>query len=163
MVGKTSAADPRTTYGSLVVEINPDFPPLTERIELQVHIDQDLIAHAKAVAGDRKIAASAEYYDLEFSLQVSSRPGVESHAKKQVKVTLPHNKGKQLLVRANVTNNALGWPMVPGELLREFNAKNIYERKEFTAFQKEEDARYQPCSSCGAVWSGGCCVSPTTY
>lgn len=68
MVNKSAAADPRTTYGSLVVEINPDFPPLEERIQLQVTIDDDLIVHCEAVGEDYQQARSIDFYDLEFSV-----------------------------------------------------------------------------------------------
>lgn len=70
MVQKSAAADPRTTYGSLVVEVNPDFPPLEERIQLTVTIDDNLILHTHAIAEDRREPVREEYYDLEFSLVV---------------------------------------------------------------------------------------------
>lgn len=68
MVGKTAAADPRTNYGELVIPINPDFPPLEERIELEISIDENLIVHVSGVGGDMQIPRSTEFYDLEFGL-----------------------------------------------------------------------------------------------
>lgn len=81
MAGKSGAADPRTSYGSLVVEVNPEFPPLGERIELQVTIDENLIVHIKAAGDDKKQPASAEYYDLEFALLVSPTASDDSQKK----------------------------------------------------------------------------------
>lgn len=72
MVMKSAAADPRTTYGSLVVDMNPDFPPLEERIQLTVTIDDNLILHAHAIAEDCRKPVTDEFYDLEFSLVVKN-------------------------------------------------------------------------------------------
>ena len=48
--------------------------------------------------------------------------------------------------------------MVPGELLKEYNDKHIYLRKEMTDIQQKEYVRYQPCSNCGARWVKNCCT-----
>ena len=70
MVGKAGAADPRTTYSPhLVVEINPDFPPLEERIELTVTIDDNLIVHVLALAMANDKAIEVEYYDFNWKKQ----------------------------------------------------------------------------------------------
>ncbi|BCR26322.1 Hsp70 family protein [Aquipseudomonas alcaligenes] len=81
MVQKSAAADPRTNYGSLVVEVNPDFPPLEERIELTITIDDNLILHARAMAEDFREPAVEEYYDLEFSLVVKKAADDSSEKK----------------------------------------------------------------------------------
>ncbi|WP_122735721.1 Hsp70 family protein [Pseudomonas viridiflava] len=73
MVQKSAAADPRTTYGSLVVEVNPAFPPLGERIELTVTIDDNLILQTRAIANDQKETIETQFYDLEFSLVVNEQ------------------------------------------------------------------------------------------
>lgn len=74
MVGKYSAADPRTTYEkNLVVEINPAFPPLSERILLTVTIDDNFILHAHAIADDNKEPVKLEFYELEFALVVNEK------------------------------------------------------------------------------------------
>lgn len=82
MVQKSAAADPRTTYGSLVVEVNPAFPPLGERIELTVTIDDNLILHTRAIANDRKEPVETQFYDLEFSLVVNEQPANVEQKKK---------------------------------------------------------------------------------
>lgn len=87
MVGKSGAADPRTNFGELSVEVNPEFPPLEERIELNVNIDQNLIVHVSAIASDAGIERQTEFYDLEFGLAVKTQNVVEkkkaSHIKKE--------------------------------------------------------------------------------
>lgn len=162
MVSKSAAADPRTTYGSLVVEINPDFPPLEERIQLTVTIDDNLVANCAAVAEDFREFVSIEFYDLEFAL--STLPGTSRSGQGRVRTKFLPAKGepKQLLVRANVASSDDAWDAVPGELLKEYNDKYIYKRKPMTDVQNLEYVRYQPCSNCGSRWVKNCCSTDLT-
>lgn len=157
MVNKTAAADPRTAYGSLVVEINPDFPPLEERVQLTVTIDDNLIACCEAVAEDFQEAVSIEFYDLEFAL--NALPVLTGSGEGKMRTLFSPAKGepKQLLVRANVTSRNDAWDTVPGELLKEYNDKNTYLKKPMTDVQTVEYVRYQPCSICGTKWVKNCC------
>lgn len=157
MVQKSAAADPRTTYGSLVVEMNPAFPPLGERIQLMVTIDDNLILHTRAIADDIKQPVEVQFYDLEFSLVVTEQPKGDEQKKKRLNLRVDTNFPKQLLVQANVTNDCERWDTVPGELLKEYNDEHVYLRKPMTPQQEEEYVRYQPCSNCGAQWSEKCC------
>lgn len=157
MVQKSAAADPRTTYGSLVVELNPDFPPLEERIQLTVTIDDNLILHAHAIAEDCREPTEAEYYDLEFALVVRKQADDSGEKKNRLRLSVNKSGSKELFVRANVTNDKERWDTVPGELLKEYNDQNIYLRKPMTTVQGEEYVRYQPCSMCGAKWMEKCC------
>jgi molecular chaperone DnaK (HSP70) len=154
---KCAAADPRTTYGSLVVEINPDFPPLEERIQLNVTINDDLIIRAEALAEDFREPVHIEFYDLEFSL--NTKPGSldDSGLKTHIRFSPEKNGQKQLLVRSNITAGKENWEAVPGELLKEYNDKHIYLKKSMTSLQEKEYVRYQPCSNCGARWAKNCC------
>ena len=169
MIGKSGAADPRTTYGSLVVDINPDFPPLEERIELTVIIDDNLIVHTIAMGTDRENAVEAEFYDLEFSLLTDSS-NIRDEKKKRVKIKIENQKYfNELYVRANITSfnskkyntyeEEYAWSTVPGELLHQYNydPKNKFKRHEMTDVQKLEYVRYQPCSICGSKWAVNCC------
>jgi len=157
MVQKSAAADPRTTYGSLVVEVNPAFPPLGERVELTVTIDDNLILHTRAIADDRKETIEAQFYDLEFSLVVNEQSSSTEQKKNRVNLRFDIKGPNQLVVQANVTNDHERWDTVPGELLKAHNDQHIYLRKQFTPLQEEEYVRYQPCSNCGAQWSEKCC------
>jgi molecular chaperone DnaK len=157
MVQKSAAGDPRTTYGSLVVEMNPAFPPLGERIQLMVTIDDNLILHTRAIADDMKQPVEVQFYDLEFSLVVTDQPKGDEQKKKRLNLRADTNFPKQLLVQANVTNDCERWDTVPGELLKEYNDEHVYLRKPMTPQQEEEYVRYQPCSNCGAQWSEKCC------
>lgn len=160
MVQKTAAADPRTTYDKpLVVGVNPDFPPLGERIELTITIDENLIVHVEAMAHDHKVPAKTEIIDLEFSLVVNPQEGEPSQKKKRVNISFDKSRPKELVAMSNVTNDSERWDTVPGDLLKAFNDKNIYLRKDMTLLQENEYVRYQPCSNCGAPWSKRCCQS----
>lgn len=162
MVQKSAAADPRTTFGSLVVEVNPEFPPLGERIELTVTVDENLILHTRAIASDRKEAVGIQFYDLEFSLVVNEKPVNVEQKKNRVSQRIDTKGPKQLVVQANVTNDCEHWAAVPGELLKTYNDQYIYLRKQLTALQGDECVRYQPCSNCGAQWSEKCCGGDLT-
>lgn len=56
------------------MEVNPAFPPLGERIELTVTIDDNLILHSQAIASYRKDTVEIQFYDLELSLVVNEQP-----------------------------------------------------------------------------------------
>ncbi|WP_313238895.1 Hsp70 family protein [Stutzerimonas kunmingensis] len=157
MVQKSAAADPRTTYGSLVVDVNPAFPPLGERIELSVTVDENLILHTRAIAGDCKVPVEMQFYDLEFSLVVNQEAPQEEQKKKRLRLRFDGYGPKQLVAMANVTNDGERWESVPGDLLKEYNDKNVYLPKPMTPQQGDEDVRYQPCSICRAHWSEKCC------
>lgn len=174
MVSKHAAADPRTSYGNLVVEVNPKFPPLEERIELTVSIDDNLIVHVEVEAKDTRRPVKAEYYDIEFSLLVNITSKDKSKKKSGVMlVSSCNNKNtssKELFIRANITsfdskkNNTneekLAWGAVPGELLHTYNndPRYKYKKHRLTEIQNIEQVRYQPCSNCGKRW-GDCYCS----
>ncbi len=71
MVGKCAAADRRTAYANLSVPVNPDFPPMKERIEVQIDIDENYVVTVRAQANDLKEPVSHQIYDLEFALKAS--------------------------------------------------------------------------------------------
>ncbi|MCX8973903.1 Hsp70 family protein [Citrobacter portucalensis] len=155
MVGKTAAADPRTNYGELVIPINPDFPPLEERIELEISIDENLIVHVSGVGGDMQIPRSIEFYDLEFGLATMT---VQPESKKKrLKLRGEKKLPYGLIIRANVTPDKEDWELVPGELLKAYNDEHPFLRKTLTEQQRTEFVRYQPCSNCGARWGKNCC------
>ncbi len=160
MVDKNAAADPRTSYGNLSVEVNPEFPPLEERIELNVTIDDNLIAHVDITAADQQVTSSFEIYDLEFALDTKAKKqqGVKKNSRSRVKVSSPRGNANQLIARANISASNQSWDLVPGELMKEHNDKNKYLRVPMTEIQNTEHARYLPCANCGARWTKNCCT-----
>ncbi|EMB7846116.1 hypothetical protein VAB77_004040 [Vibrio vulnificus] len=73
MVGKSAASDRRTTYANLSVPVNPDFPPMKERIDVNLEIDENYIVTISAKANDLKHPVSLQIYDLEFALQTKKQ------------------------------------------------------------------------------------------
>lgn len=157
MVNKSAGSDHRTTYGSLVVEVNQHFPPLEERIELTVTIDDNLIAHCEAVAEDFQQRVIIDFYDLEFALNVLPTLNDSGSNKTRIRFSPDRDGSNQLLMRANITLNKQAWDAVPGELLKAFNDKHRFRQQSMTTLQEKEYIRYQPCSNCGAKWIKGCC------
>ncbi|EPU3916375.1 Hsp70 family protein [Aeromonas hydrophila] len=155
MVGKSAAADPRTNYGELIVPINPAFPPLEERIEIEVSIDDNLIVHVSGLGLDMAVRRHAEFYDLEFGLAVATAEVAQK--KKRLKLTGQGRLPYGLLPRANITPDKNGWALVPGELLKSYNDTHPYLKQTMTDMQREEFVRYQPCSRCGSRWAKNCC------
>ena len=155
MVGKCGAADPRTNFGELSVEVNPEFPPLEERIELNVNIDQNLIVHVSAIASDAGMERQTEFYDLEFGLAVKIQNVVEK--KKRLTLRKKDRLPPGLMIRANITIDSNAWDLVPGEVLKDYNDEHVYHRKTMTDVQRQEYVRYQPCSLCGTPWGRNCC------
>jgi molecular chaperone DnaK (HSP70) len=154
MVGKYSTGDPRTAYGNMVVEINKEFPPLRERIDIDYLIDENLIVKVKANALDEGKESRLEIYDLEFSLKITGGSVEKKPLRsRQVKV----KNGLGVVIRSNVTIDEKRWDLVPGELLKQFNSKYVYQAQPLTEEQEFEKVLYEPCSNCGARWRKGCC------
>lgn len=67
-LGKFASADPRSSYDTLIINVDADSKPYHERIEVNVTIDDNLILKLEAkstLTGDRD---SREIYNLEFGL-----------------------------------------------------------------------------------------------
>lgn len=154
MVGKHSASDPRTSYGNMVVEVNKEFPPLRERIDIDYLVDENLIIKVKANALDEGKESTMEIYDLEFSLQIAGGAiGKKPQRSSRVKV----KNGLGVVIRSNVSNDDKRWDLVPGELLEIFNRSNVYYRQVLTNEQRDEAALYATCSYCKQRLKSGCC------
>jgi molecular chaperone DnaK (HSP70) len=154
MVGKDSSSDPRTAYGNMVVNVNKEFPPLRERIDVEYAVDENLIVQVKATALDQQQETQMEIYDIEFSLQVS---GIAEEKKSLRSSLVKMNRGLGVVIRSNITNNEKRWDLVPGELLKQFNRDYPFLKQQLTDEQEYEQVLYQPCMNCGARWQKGCC------
>jgi hypothetical protein len=69
---RTSASDQRTPYGVAVLAVDPTAPPLRERLELRLSIDDDLVVHLdiqSSLAGDHR---SLHLHNLEFGLRLGA-------------------------------------------------------------------------------------------
>jgi molecular chaperone DnaK (HSP70) len=69
---RTSASDARNPYGVAVLAVDPTAPPLRERLELTLSIDDDLVVHVdirSSLAGDHR---SLNLHNLEFGLHLGT-------------------------------------------------------------------------------------------
>ncbi len=155
MVGKSGASDARVNYGNVSVPINKHFPPLSERIIVNVKIDDNLIAHIKAMGTDEGTEVTTEFYELEFALSVSNASKAQ---KKNLIINERSSVRKGTVALSNICQSDSSWELLPGELLQEYNNKNSYLKKDLTEQQRIEYLRYQPCSRCGARWTKNCCT-----
>jgi len=62
------ASSRRTTLGIVSIRIDAKAPPMSERLELDVVVDENLVLGVEARAAQANDKRRAEYYDLEFGL-----------------------------------------------------------------------------------------------
>lgn len=161
-LGKNAATDPRVSYSScLSVPVNSDFPPLKERIQLQLTIDHNYVIHATAWAESEGKMVETQIYDLEFAITACSQASSEEEGggSKSKRVLGYKEKHSGVVVLSNVTGIENNWAAIPGELLHAYNKANPFHRQELTEQQRIEEVRYQPCSGCGSKWRVGCCTT----
>ncbi len=156
------ASDPRTHLGMVTVKVDKTAPPLVERLELDIAIDEDLILEVTASStGVHQDRDSAAYFDLEFGIRL---PGSDKLGPIDVEDTGPAIPTGGLVVRANV-GDAKDQKLVPGEVLYK-HARGAFNRfpgatNSATDQQLVEHLYFQPCAVCGRMWGDpGCrCAS----
>jgi hypothetical protein len=74
--GRDSLGDERVPYALVVLPVDSFSRPLLERLQVQVTIDQDLIAEVQATSQMRAQKQTARIHDLEFGLNVMRAAGV---------------------------------------------------------------------------------------
>ena len=153
-----SPHDPRLTYTHLTVEVDEHAEPLHERLEVEVHVDHDLIATVSAQSQLRGDFREAEIHDLEFGLGLRPPEGAEGEdgarsAGRRAKRERAAGNGKRadaeagvVRVRSNVTNQQHGWDFVPGEIVQRF--QTTLADFQLTPRQRAEKMYYQPCCLC---------------
>ena len=145
------ATDPRVPLAHLVVKADAKAPPLKERLELDVQIDDNLILRASARSLNQQDHAAVEIHDLEFGVwfpQVGrgSEPSAENMPLEQQRRTM--QRPGDLVVRANVAKEP-DPALVPGELLYEHNRLYFDRRRNPPQEQVDELLYYAPCAVCG--------------
>ncbi|GAT04198.1 Hsp70 family protein [Mycolicibacterium fortuitum] len=142
-------SDPRTPLGMLTVDVDARAKPLTERLELEVILDDDLILRARAWSAMAKDDDATVIHDLEFGLRL---PGINDGACSDAEPSLdepPHRSGG-LSVRANIADTADD-ALVPGDVLYK-HRPSAFERSQIrnkaTEDQIWEHLYYQPCAVC---------------
>jgi actin-like ATPase involved in cell morphogenesis len=161
-VGLLQPGDERETIcvGSLAVD--PEARPLLERIECELHIDHDYIAHATLRSLGRHETSQIEFHQIEFGLRLpASQTGGNSVAKADTVDGGSTRHGREpspnIILRSNLTPKAdswrpelVDWHKVPGDLVDQWRTDFMGPQfSELSKAQLEERNYYLPCSRCG--------------
>lgn len=161
-VGLLQSADERTTLISLNLPVDPDARPFRERLECEIQIDHDYIAHVSLTSKGRGEIVKGEIHDLDFGLalpkvgdssDMSSDGGVDQFDGKredQDQASTNHTVvGRHnVALRPNISPTE-NWRLVPGDLVIEWKEDFLDKRsREATEIQHEEQMYYKPCSRC---------------
>lgn len=149
------ASDPRTSLGMFTVDVDRNAPPLAERLELALEINDDLILSVSAES--RSDHASASYFDLEFGIGL---PGSDNLGLVDVTdAPDPARATGGLVVRANVADRA-DPKLIPGDVFQKHKRGALARLPgpiEATEEQLIEHLYYKPCSVCGLTWGDPAC------
>jgi len=153
--GRNLPGDPRRTYATLLVAVDEEAVPLTERLDVNVNIDHDLIATLAAsssMVGDHSVR---EIHNLEFGLSI----GQDSKGKRQQTRIKQQRENKRSLnrnvgaikFRSNIVRSNQIWDLVPGDLVKKYKNK-LPPLWRPTKRQHHEEMYYVPCSLCQRTW-----------
>ena len=135
--------------------------PFQERLELDVHIDEDLILSANVRSLNARDHDRREIHSLEFGLALPvdlptdpapDRPDSERES-------TPTPEGGTLAIRANVSSTP-DEGLVPGELLYQYEPHYFSVLRHPPAIQVEERLYYEPCAGCGRASNDPLCRCP---
>lgn len=152
------ARSDRKAYTTLHLAVDETAPPLMERLELEVAIDHDYVAHVDLRSTMRKDHIRTEIFDLEFTLRfpritsniadVNGGEGKDAgSANDLVSVGPPARTGKVRL-RSNISMEA-SWRSVPGDLVIKYRPSWFDDRsREYSKWQYDEWVYYKDCPYC---------------
>jgi hypothetical protein len=149
------ASHPRTSIGMFTVDVDKAAPPLYERLELDVEVDDDLILTVSAQSSQRKGSARSTYHDLEFGIGL---PGSEGSIEIDDAPDRSVAAGG-LTIRANVADTK-DQALVPGDVLYQYKPgafSKLPGPDYATPEQTEERLYYEPCSVCKKPWGDPSC------
>lgn len=154
--GQAGPADPRKPYVVLHVKVSPTTPPLAEKLQLQVSIDHDYVAHVTATSSLMGDKVEKEIFDLEFALAMngfgegaSVLRGGEREPHQMGDSPTPRGAQGNVLIKTNVSPSN-DWKDVPGELVVQYYPRWFDpDGSRASQLQRVEYFYYQPCSLCG--------------
>jgi actin-like ATPase involved in cell morphogenesis len=167
--GLVQASDDRETICVGNLPIDSDARPLLERLECELQIDHDYIAHATLRSLGRNEIMQLEFHQLEFGLALPLHSATtrdngplkdEADAASDEPVsseTLAQQLQPNITLRSNLTPKGEDWRpdmndwhVVPGDLVERWTTDFIGPRfDEMSAMQIEERNYYLPCVRCG--------------
>ena len=145
------SSDPRTSLGMLSITVDKTAPPLVERLELDLEIDDNLILLARARSSQANDVDEASFFDLEFGIAL---PGMQELGPTAVEDGDDPSLPQGLWVRTNVSDQQ-DRSLVPGDVLYKFEPSAFSRRPgpgRATTQQEIEHLYYQPCAACGRSW-----------
>jgi len=150
------ASDPRTSLGMVTIAVDKTAPPLAERLEFDLEVDDDLILSVSARSSQRKDQSGASYFDLEFGIGL---PGSEALGPIDTAETDAGVPTGGLVVRANVADKK-DPALVPGDVLYKHDPRafgRLPGPGQATGEQRTEHLYYQPCAVCKRQWGDPAC------
>lgn len=150
------ASDPRTSLGVVAIAVDHTAPPLVERLELDVEIDEDLILSVSASSSQRKDQSSASYFDLEFGIGL---PGSSVREIIDVAEADASRPSGGLSLRTNVADMK-DTALIPGDVLYKHHPgafARLGGSDQATQEQLTEHLYYQPCAVCKRQWGDPAC------
>lgn len=145
------ASDERTELGCITIAVDKTAPPLTERLELDVTMDDDLILSVTASSAQRKDSATESYFDLEFGIGL---PGSSELSVPDASDIEASAAAGGLTIRANVADRK-DQALIPGDVLYRHNSRAFQRLPgpgQATQEQLREHLYYRPCSVCKRPW-----------
>jgi molecular chaperone DnaK len=150
----------RETLGMLTVDVDRTARPLIERLELEVHVDENLVLEVRARSTQGGGDELGRYFNLDFGLAL---PGADRTVVDEAPGEGEPARG--LTIRANVMSKDGKTPeqiqaTIPGDVVRRFNSR-AFDRPPMpgphaTPLQELERFYYEPCAICGRGWGCGC-------
>ena len=150
------ASDPRTAVGMVSIEVDKTAPPLVERLELDVEVNDDLILSVSARSSQRNDQSGASYFDLEFGIGLPGSADLGPADVTDMDADVPAGG---LTVRANVADRK-DQSLVPGDVLHTHHPHAFARLPgpgQATAEQRTEHLYYQPCAVCKRAWGDPAC------
>jgi hypothetical protein len=147
------ASERRTSLGIVTIKVDKNAPPLHERLELEVLLDDDLILSITASSSQKLDRASASYFDLEFGLGLPTTKSGGSSAGPKAPRHVKGAAASGLVVRANVSKSQ-DQDAVPGDVLylHKPSAFARHIKGGATEAQVLERLYYEPCAVCRRQW-----------
>jgi hypothetical protein len=166
--GLVQPSDDRQTIcvGSLAVD--PEARPLLERLECELQIDHDCIAHATLRSHGAQETTQLEFHQLEFGLALPwSSTAVDDRGPMKAEDHAVPARGKPVGAQSAAESNIAlrsnldpkdedwrvdlrDWHLVPGDLIERWRSDFLGPRfDEMSSMQIDERNYYLPCSRCG--------------
>jgi molecular chaperone DnaK len=147
--GRANAIEDRIPYACLCVDVDRNAPPLRERLELEVTIDENLVAEIGAYSSLSGFYKTVDIHDLEFGLQLGpDAPATEgdepdNQSDMGVSGNGPSAPAGSVRIRSNVTDGGSDRGSVPGEVARQRQGAHSLNLR-----QQDELMYYADCVDC---------------